>query len=683
MTLCPCISFTRVLLASLVLLNNVISTSLKDSVEEIIPFNWEKTKYLIAFGDSYTFIQGTNGYPGFSFIGDYRSPENLAFTPQELLTTQINQNYYGTSAGGPNWVEFLSGCSLENGLWFPSQCQVQLWDFAFAGADYSAAFLPVHADFVTPMVNQMMQYLSYAEPVIREHMDKSRALIAIWIGINDVGDAANVVANQTDINDIEARYDAIVSAMFNESVSWLHDAGYRDFLFVNVPPRDRAPGRRSTDLPTAAMIESWNSALNRHHAQFSASHPTSNSFVYDSYAFLNHVLDNYSDYGFENASDFCANYTNATALTNPEALGCRPLNTYFWFNSGHIELQVAPTTSYFLSSFTSNLIDTSGITTIATIATSSISTTIEATTLSSATDISPVHKTFAIQNLARDRELLLSYVSLPLVFGEFPSASLNDNTTLFTLDDEGRLTHVLTGLFAYGNKLMGLNFGGDEVPIGNVAGDVCKCSIDLTSQLTCTCGVQKLTKFCLSPLFLPFLFPCDESDIVPIWPEVTLYAFPTARILPSTSLATTSAPVASSTPPPPIPVGAEPMQLFVGQNVQVVIIDHVPYLFDNSNLIFDRSYTNFAWQYGEGAWYVVSTREVAAYDPSRNESLQEIMFRNPEEIQTLGLRVSVCEDSMVGFECNGRGFCVDQDKRLYLCQYDDPRVVQVSQSFPD
>ncbi|KAF3003248.1 hypothetical protein E8E14_000920 [Neopestalotiopsis sp. 37M] len=331
----PC-SFPRALLILLVLIEGVISTSSKDSIEQIVPFRWEKTKYLIAFGDSYTFIQGTNGYPGFSFIGDYRSPEDLAFTPQELLSTQINQSYYGTSAGGPNWVQFLSGCSLENGLWFPSQCNVQLWDFAFAGADYSTAFLPVHANFVTPMVNQTRQYLTYAEPVIGEHMDKSRALIAIWIGINDVGDAANVEANQTDINDFAILYDAIVSAMFNESVQWLHDDGYRNFLFVNVPPRDRAPGHRSTDLPSTAMIELWNSALSRHNAQFSASHPASSSFVYDSYAFLNRVLDNYSDYDFQNVSDFCAGYDNATALTDPEAFGCRPLDTYFWFNSGHM-----------------------------------------------------------------------------------------------------------------------------------------------------------------------------------------------------------------------------------------------------------------------------------------------------------------------------------------------------------
>jgi hypothetical protein len=77
---------------------------------------------------------------------------NYRFTPAQLLSDEIVQNqvrlltYYitvelplthikqiGTSAGGPNWVEYLTGCF--SGL--PSKCKRQLWDFAFAGADVS------------------------------------------------------------------------------------------------------------------------------------------------------------------------------------------------------------------------------------------------------------------------------------------------------------------------------------------------------------------------------------------------------------------------------------------------------------------------------------------------------------------------------------------------------------------
>lgn len=94
-------------------------------------------------------MQGTYGYPNSSFIGDLL---NLNYTPSQLLSDVIVQNQVthpeisllslehvadfvqtSTSAGGPNWVEYLTGCF--SGL--PSHCKKQLWDFAFGGADVS------------------------------------------------------------------------------------------------------------------------------------------------------------------------------------------------------------------------------------------------------------------------------------------------------------------------------------------------------------------------------------------------------------------------------------------------------------------------------------------------------------------------------------------------------------------
>lgn len=45
--------------------------------------------YRIAFGDSYTYVQGTRGYVNLTFIG---SQLDLSYTPQELLTDLIVQN---------------------------------------------------------------------------------------------------------------------------------------------------------------------------------------------------------------------------------------------------------------------------------------------------------------------------------------------------------------------------------------------------------------------------------------------------------------------------------------------------------------------------------------------------------------------------------------------------------------
>lgn len=94
----------------------------------------------IAFGDSYTYVQGTLGYPNYSFIGSYL-PGQFAITIEELLSDKIVQNFSGTAEGGPNWVEFLTGCGLAPNFTSPQSCSMSLWDFAFAGADVSVELL--------------------------------------------------------------------------------------------------------------------------------------------------------------------------------------------------------------------------------------------------------------------------------------------------------------------------------------------------------------------------------------------------------------------------------------------------------------------------------------------------------------------------------------------------------------
>jgi hypothetical protein len=106
----------------------------------------------LAFGDSYTYVQGTAGRQNSTFIGDYF---NFSFTEDKLLNDHIVQNQVrklwsrlrvivtdafiqtGTAEGGPNWVEYLTGCGLKPGLTSPLSCKTQLWDFAFGGADIS------------------------------------------------------------------------------------------------------------------------------------------------------------------------------------------------------------------------------------------------------------------------------------------------------------------------------------------------------------------------------------------------------------------------------------------------------------------------------------------------------------------------------------------------------------------
>lgn len=94
-----------------------------------ITFRWDNIRSVVAFGDSYTFVQGSQGHPAFSFIGDAL---NFSFTPNQLLSDEILPK--NTSSDGANWVEFLTGCFDGQ----PLKCKKQLWNFAFAGADIDA-----------------------------------------------------------------------------------------------------------------------------------------------------------------------------------------------------------------------------------------------------------------------------------------------------------------------------------------------------------------------------------------------------------------------------------------------------------------------------------------------------------------------------------------------------------------
>ncbi len=48
----------------------------------------------LAFGDSYTYVQGTAGLQNYSFIGDL---QNYSYSPHTLLTDEIVQNQVRTA----------------------------------------------------------------------------------------------------------------------------------------------------------------------------------------------------------------------------------------------------------------------------------------------------------------------------------------------------------------------------------------------------------------------------------------------------------------------------------------------------------------------------------------------------------------------------------------------------------
>ncbi|KAL4917308.1 hypothetical protein BDW62DRAFT_201931 [Aspergillus aurantiobrunneus] len=312
-------------------------------------FDWDSTRHLIAFGDSYTFVQGTHGYPNYSFIGDQL---NLAYDAQTLLTDKIVQNQTGTSAGGPNWVEFLTGCGLKEGLTSPLSCTKQLWDFAFAGSGVSAEHIPLHHPFTVSLVNQITQFTTYGHPVLTSPTSSKAGkepilhppstLIAIWIGINDINDSAdyNLTTSFTSF------YNTLLTTLFS-SLTDLTALGYTNYVLLNLPPLDWTPSNQARLLagespsPNTTQVGWFNSALERHAARFAERNPGSNVLVFDAHEVLSAVLDFPAEYGIVNTTDFCPGSKQPDVGSHHEAYGCpTPLETYFWYDSGHITSKV-------------------------------------------------------------------------------------------------------------------------------------------------------------------------------------------------------------------------------------------------------------------------------------------------------------------------------------------------------
>ncbi|KAI9644336.1 hypothetical protein NHQ30_007693 [Ciborinia camelliae] len=152
----------------------------------------------------------------------------------------------GTSAGGPNWVEYLTSCF--SGL--PSKCTKQLWNFAFAGSDVSTTYTALHHNYTVSLENQILEWSIYALPVVP--MNPSKTLVAIWIGINDIGDTDSYTFPSHNSTDLSSLYTNIITAEF-AAIETIYQAGFRNYLFMNLPPLQRTvrpPNpRRSPPIP--------------------------------------------------------------------------------------------------------------------------------------------------------------------------------------------------------------------------------------------------------------------------------------------------------------------------------------------------------------------------------------------------------------------------------------------------
>lgn len=194
---------------------------------------------------------------------------------------------------------------------------------------------PLHHNFTVSLVNQIAQFKEYGHTTISHILPATDSLIAIWIGINDVGDSSKYPVH------FPTFYKNLTSTLFT-SMDSLYTLGYRSYLLLNLPPLDRTPGNQATSTPhpNATQVGWYNDAL-RSGAESFAKKRDVEVRVFDAHARLSGIMDHPGRYGIVNTTGFCVGYDQPDIELDYEDYGCPvPSDEYFWFNSGHLTSHV-------------------------------------------------------------------------------------------------------------------------------------------------------------------------------------------------------------------------------------------------------------------------------------------------------------------------------------------------------
>jgi phospholipase/lecithinase/hemolysin len=113
----------------------------------------------------------------------------------------------------------------------------------------------------------------------------------------------------------------------------LHQGGARSFLFLTVPPTNRAPllieqGPAAVAKITADLAD-YNAQLRATARRFQAKHKDIETVtVFDTQPVFNTLLDNAKTFGFVNTTGFCEAYENGTPSMTTQIAPCAPVDNY-------------------------------------------------------------------------------------------------------------------------------------------------------------------------------------------------------------------------------------------------------------------------------------------------------------------------------------------------------------------
>jgi len=244
-----------------------------------------------------------------------------------------NPGYPGyTSSNGPNWVDFLTVQYNQSFL--------KTYNLAYGGATVDSSlvgeYLPTVLDF-----RQQVNEEFIPDYVVRKttRWTSRNTLFAAFFGINDVGNSYG--SSATGVN---ATLNSEIFAVYSSLVDQIYQAGGRNFLFLNVPPVDRAPlttaQGSTTEQHERADIAAFNLKIAALATNLSRTYADTTVFMFDANAIFTEILDDVTSYsqtaGIKNTTAYCTAYQGGTASMDTFDTDCGvPVNEYFWLNSLH------------------------------------------------------------------------------------------------------------------------------------------------------------------------------------------------------------------------------------------------------------------------------------------------------------------------------------------------------------
>ncbi|KAK3485440.1 uncharacterized protein B0T23DRAFT_390321 [Neurospora hispaniola] len=255
-------------------------------------------KYLISFGDSYS-------QTGFDINGSKPSSSNPLGNPPLPGWT---------ASGGLNWVGFLAS-QLNTSLTLS-------YNFASGGATTNASLVAPFAPTVLSFVDQVAQFSgSIASRPAYAPWNSENSLVAVWIGVNDVGNTWWMSESEMD-----ALYGQIMDSYFGR-LQVLYDAGARNFALLGAAPIYYTPstiGQGATTVATQKVaIAKYNSLLASRFDAFLEVNSDATGKVVDTVAPFETAIKNPTAYGAPDATCF-----------NEDGVSC------LWFNDYHPGVQI-------------------------------------------------------------------------------------------------------------------------------------------------------------------------------------------------------------------------------------------------------------------------------------------------------------------------------------------------------